>query len=63
MTREMVEHWIERYSGDLQCDSVCGQDAETILHDLNGRLTRLHEISDLVYGEWLERVMTRQVSL
>lgn len=61
MTREMVEHWVERYGSDLQLGSGCGQCAEMILRDLDERLTRLHEISDLVYGEWLERVVARAV--
>jgi GMP synthase-like glutamine amidotransferase len=62
MTREMVEQWVARYGSDLQCGSDCGQDAETILHDLDRRLARLHRISDLVYGEWLARVMAMGVS-
>lgn len=60
MTREMVGHWVERYSSDLLLESTCGQCAETILTDLDDRLARLHEISDQIYGEWLARVLARQ---
>lgn len=61
MTREMVTHWVERYASDLLRESDCGQGAETILHDLDTRLTRLHRIADRIYGEWLSRVIARQV--
>jgi GMP synthase-like glutamine amidotransferase len=61
MTRNMVEQWVERYGSDLQRVSGCGlQCAKTILSDLDNRLVRLHEISDLIYGEWLECVIARQ---
>jgi GMP synthase-like glutamine amidotransferase len=60
MTRQMVEQWVVRYGSDLQLGSGCGQCANTILSDLDNRLQRLHEISDLIYGEWLERVVVRQ---
>lgn len=60
MTREMVEHWVERYGSDLLLESACGQSAVSILTDLDQRLSRLHEISDLIYGRWIERVLARQ---
>ncbi|MCU7811738.1 MAG: type 1 glutamine amidotransferase [Candidatus Thiodiazotropha sp. (ex Notomyrtea botanica)] len=60
MTQEMVEHWIERYGSDLLLDSACGQSAESILTDLDTRLERLHEVSDLIYGNWVERVVSRE---
>ncbi len=60
MTRDMVEHWVERYGSDLLLESACGQCAEAIMTDLDYRLARLHEISDLIYGEWLQRVLTRE---
>lgn len=59
MTREMVEHWVERYGSDLLLESTCGQTATSILSDLDERLASLHEISDLIYGRWVERVMAR----
>jgi GMP synthase-like glutamine amidotransferase len=60
MTGEMVKQWLVRYGGDLHLGSAWSQSAETILNDLDARLARLHRISDLVYGEWLERVMWRE---
>ncbi|MCU7844649.1 MAG: type 1 glutamine amidotransferase [Candidatus Thiodiazotropha sp. (ex Monitilora ramsayi)] len=60
MTREMIEHWIDRYGSDLLLESACGQTATTILSDLDARLERLHQVSDLIYGKWLERVLARQ---
>lgn len=60
MTREMVHNWVERYRGDLAGCSACGQSAEMILSDLDGRLARLHQVSDLIYGGWLKRVLKRQ---
>jgi GMP synthase-like glutamine amidotransferase len=60
MTRDMVEHWVERYGSDLLLESTCGQCAETIMTDLDHRLARLHEISDLIYGEWLQRVLVTE---
>jgi GMP synthase-like glutamine amidotransferase len=60
MTREMIENWIDRFGSDLDNRTECGQCAEGILNDLDGRLERLHQISDLIYGHWLERVIARQ---
>ena len=60
MTREMVLNWIQNYGGDLSCSTGCGQSAEMILTDLDERLRRMHEVSDLIYGRWLERVLSRQ---
>jgi len=59
MTREMVEHWVERYGSDLLLESGCGQSATSILSDLDERLAGLHRISDLIYGRWIERVLAR----
>ncbi len=60
MTREMVENWIERYGSDLLLDSACSQSAEAILSTLDQRIEALHRISDLIYGSWLQRVLSRQ---
>ena len=60
MTKPMVQQWVERYGSDLQLGSKCGQTADAILHDLDARVERLHRISDLVYGEWLSRVLSRE---
>ncbi len=60
MTREMIENWIGRYSGDLASQTGCGQSAEQILADLDERLDRLHQVSDLIYGHWLDLVLARQ---
>lgn len=56
MTEEMVEGWIERYGSDLELNSCCIQSATTIKQDLQGRIRRLHGISDVIYGNWLNRV-------
>ncbi len=60
MTHEMVNQWVERYGSDLQLCAGCGQTADTILSDLDSRLAGLHEVSDLIYGDWLRRVIERQ---
>ncbi|MEJ2610863.1 MAG: type 1 glutamine amidotransferase [Candidatus Thiodiazotropha sp.] len=60
MTREMVKNWIERYGSDLLLGSACSQTAETILQDIDQRIAQLHELSDIIYGNWLERVLCRQ---
>lgn len=60
MTREMVEQWVNRYGSDLQLGSACGQGPEAILDDLERRVDDLHRISDLIYGDWLARVVARQ---
>lgn len=60
MTREMVLNWLERYRGDLSGCTRCGQSTETILTDLDERLANMHEVSDLIYGSWLQRVLLRQ---
>ncbi|MEW8049361.1 MAG: type 1 glutamine amidotransferase [Candidatus Thiodiazotropha sp.] len=60
MTREMVENWIERYGSDLLLDSNCSQSAEAMLTSIDQRIESLHEISDLIYGRWVERVLARQ---
>lgn len=63
MTREMVHSWVERYRDDLAGCSTCGQSATTILSDLDTRLARLHQVSDRIYGVWLQRVLRRQERL
>ena len=60
MTHEMVTQWVERYGSDLELGSGCGQTAKTILSDLENRLAGLHEISDQIYGDWLQRVIERE---
>ena len=60
MTHEMVESWIAKYGSDLKLDSCCAQSAEAMREDLAGRIDRLHEISDLLYGNWLKRVRRRE---
>ena len=59
MTSEMVKGWIDRYGGDLVSGATCRQSKEMILHDLDRHIARLHEISDVIYGNWLERVLSR----
>lgn len=61
MTVEMVEAWIRRYGSDLKLPSSCIQSAETITQDLPGRIRRLHQVSDVIYGSWLKRVLEREV--
>lgn len=61
MTEEMVESWIDKYGSDLKLDSCCIQPAKQIKDDLTGRIERLHEISDIIYGNWLARVRKRGV--
>jgi GMP synthase-like glutamine amidotransferase len=60
MTHEMVNQWVERYGSDLELCVGCGQTAKGILRDLDSRLSSLHEISDQIYGGWLQRVIDRQ---
>jgi GMP synthase-like glutamine amidotransferase len=60
MTREMVENWIDRYGSDLLLDSACSQSAEAILGAIDQKIEALHRISDLIYGRWLQRVLSRQ---
>ncbi|MES9834633.1 MAG: type 1 glutamine amidotransferase [Candidatus Thiodiazotropha sp. DIVDIV] len=60
MTPEMVKGWIDRYGSDLQPNSTCCQSAENILQDLEQHIAQLHEISAIIYGNWLERVLRRQ---
>jgi GMP synthase-like glutamine amidotransferase len=60
MTHEMVNQWVACYGSDLKLVSGCEQTAEAILNDLDCRLRRLHEISDLIYGDWLQQVIDRQ---
>lgn len=60
MTKEMVKSWVEKYGSDLNLDSCCIQSAETIQDDLQGRIERLHQISDVIYGNWLNRVRARE---
>lgn len=61
MTEEMVEAWIDKYGSDLKLDSCCIQSAHSIKEDLCGRIERLHEISDVIYGNWLKRVRKYEV--
>jgi GMP synthase-like glutamine amidotransferase len=60
MTREMIENWIERYGSDLLLDSACSQTAEAILTAIDQRIEALHEVSDMIYSRWVERVVARQ---
>jgi GMP synthase-like glutamine amidotransferase len=60
MTSEMVKGWIERYGSDLGAGLTSRQSAEQIMQDLDQQITRLHKISDIIYGNWLERVLRRQ---
>lgn len=60
MTSEMVKGWIDRYGSDLQPTSVCRQGAETIMQNLDQHIAELHEISAIIYGNWLDRVLCRQ---
>lgn len=60
MTEEMVRAWIDRYGGDLKLDSCCIQSASEMSIDLAGRIERLHQISDIIYGQWLKRVLARE---
>ena len=60
MTEEMVEAWIDKYGSDLELDSCCIQSAKTIKDNLRVRIEQLHEISDVIYGNWLKRVRQRE---
>jgi GMP synthase-like glutamine amidotransferase len=59
MTEEMVEAWLDRYGSDLKLDSCCIQSEQTIKQDLPQRIDELHQVSDVLYGNWLARVMRR----
>ena len=56
MTVEMVESWIDRFGSDLDLESCCIQSAQAIKQDLPERIRQLHEIADVIYGNWLARV-------
>ncbi|EGV51700.1 type 1 glutamine amidotransferase [Candidatus Endoriftia persephone] len=56
MTAEMVEAWIDKYGSDLELSSACSQRSEEITVGLDEKITRLHRISDVIYGNWLARV-------
>ncbi len=56
MTVEMVEAWIDKYGSDLKLDSCCIQSAQSMKENLRERIEQLHEISDVIYGNWLQRV-------
>jgi GMP synthase-like glutamine amidotransferase len=60
MTQPMIKNWIERYGSDLQSHTACRQSAEAILQNLDQQIARLHEISAIIYGNWLDRVLCRQ---
>jgi GMP synthase-like glutamine amidotransferase len=60
MTCEMVNNWIKRYGSDLEHPSSCLQSGALILKDLEQRISQLHKISFVLYGNWLERVLRRQ---
>jgi GMP synthase-like glutamine amidotransferase len=57
MTEEMVLSWVRQYPGDLQKKSTCSQSASEITRDLRARIKRLHAVADVIYGQWLERVV------
>jgi GMP synthase-like glutamine amidotransferase len=59
MTAEMVKNWVERYASDLQFSTESRQPAEVVLQDLDQQIARLHKISAMIYGNWLDRVLKR----
>ncbi len=56
MTVEMVEAWLSKYGSDLMLTSRCAQSSTTITDDLSAKIKQLHQVSDVIYGNWLERV-------
>ncbi|MCG8036043.1 MAG: type 1 glutamine amidotransferase [Candidatus Thiodiazotropha taylori] len=59
MTESMIRNWIERYGSDLETHSSCRQSVESIVQNLDRQIAQLHEISAIIYGNWLNRVLCR----
>jgi GMP synthase-like glutamine amidotransferase len=59
MTEEMVHNWIRQYGRKLDSHDPYTQRPEEMTYDLRERIQRLHQVADVIYGQWLERVRRR----
>jgi GMP synthase-like glutamine amidotransferase len=56
MTTESIRYLTQRYASDLEATSGCVQDADFITLDLEKRIHKLHQIAEVVYDRWLQKV-------
>ncbi|MCK4951680.1 MAG: type 1 glutamine amidotransferase [Gammaproteobacteria bacterium] len=56
---EMVPEWASLYASDLEKPSRCVQPVEQMTKDLSRKIAELHEVADVLFGEWLKRVKKR----
>ncbi len=56
VTAETVRSLTREYSGDMQKQSSCVQQAGELCHQLEERLDDLHRLADLIYGNWLAQI-------
>ena len=59
MTEKMVNGWLSHYGSDLELDSGCIQARERLLVGLEDNLRDLHRVADVIYGNWVDRVLGR----
>lgn len=60
MTERMVNGWLSHYGSDLERRSGCIQAKERILLGLQDKLRELHRVADVIYGNWVARVVCRR---
>ena len=56
ITGSMIHEWIERYSHCLDHDSVCIQDKDQIIADLDECLAQQRMVADKLFDWWIDQV-------
>jgi GMP synthase-like glutamine amidotransferase len=56
ITAATVRNLIQQFAGDMEEPSTCVQIADELCSDLDDRMDYLHNIADLIYSGWLERL-------
>ena len=57
ITAETVLGLTREYTGDMQDPSSCVQEAGELCHQLEERLDSLHRLADVIYSNWLNRII------
>lgn len=57
MTADMVKEWVHLYNSDLEQGWPCAQNSDAILSNLEQRIEALHHCADIIYGNWIKRLV------
>ncbi len=56
LTSDMIREWLVLYRSDIEDNAPCGQQPDTILANLEERVTRARDVADILFAKWCQQL-------